>query len=142
MRQDLKDKFKSENKLKFVAAAAIIIGLISTVILNPRGDKFYMESEKEMKIAMQICQESTEWVNANRQKLKIDAAKLDHIKVNGKIPKLEHVKTPKVIFISSGFVSPNMLNDLFCEITHPATKKTFYYNYEDRTWSNKLRFRR
>ena len=142
MRQDFKDRLRTESNWKFVIAALFILGWLGTLIFAPRGKEFHLTSEKEVKVAMQICQNSTEWVEANRSRLKIDEAKLSHIRVNGEIPRLKHVKTPKVVFIASGFDAPNMLNEIFCEVMNPATKHKLYFNYGSRTWTDKIRFRR
>lgn len=143
MRNDLKDKLRTESNFKFVAAAAIVLGLIFMLVFSPRGKKYYMAAEEDVKVAMQICQNSTEWVKANKSRLKMGSqSKLDHIKVDGEIPKLKHAKTPQVIFIASGFNAPNMTNHIFCEIIHPATKKKYFFNYDDRSWSDKARMRR
>ena len=143
MRADLKDKFRTESKLKFVIAAVLVLGIIATLIFAPRGKEFNMTSEQEVKTAMQICENSRTWVKTNRSKLKLGKqSKLGHITVNNEIPDLKYVKTPQVIFVSSGFNSPNMTNDMFCEVVNPATKKKLYYDYEKKEWRNKIRFRR
>ena len=121
---------------------SIVLGLIGTLIFAPRGKEFNITAEKEIKIAMQVCEASREWVEANRSRLKIDESKLGHIKINGRIPKFKYTKTPKVLFIASGFNAPNMLNNIFCEITHAATKQKYYFDYENRIWKDKVRFRR
>ena len=143
MRQDLKDRLRTDSNFKFVAAAIVILGLLFLLIFSPRGKDFYLTSDKEVRIGMQICQNSTNWVITNRHRLKLGQdSKLDHIKVNGEIPEFEHLKTPQVIFIASGFDAPNMTNDIFCEIIHPATKEKYYFDYSKRAWTNKVRFRR
>lgn len=142
MRADLKDKFRTESNWKFIIAAVFVLGWIGTLIFAPRGKDFHITSEREVRVAMQICQNSAEWVEANRSRLKIDQSRLGHIKVNGEIPKFKHVKKPQVVFIASGFDSPNMMNEIFCEITNPATKQRIYFNYGNKTWTDKVRFRR
>jgi len=142
MRADLKDKFRTESNWKFIIAALFVLGWLGTLIFSPRGKDFNITSEREVKIAMQICQNSQQWAQANRSRLKIGDSKLDHIKVNGEIPKFEYVKKPQVIFIASGFDAPNMMNDIFCEVTNPATKQKIYFNYGNRAWTDKVRFRR
>lgn len=142
MRQDFKDRLRTESNWKFVIAAIFVLGFIGTLVFSPRGKEFHLTSEEEIKVAFQICENSREWVENNRSRLKIDEAKLSHIRVNGKIPKFKYVKTPQVIFIASGFDAPNMTNDIFCEVIHPATKKRYYFDYTNRIWKDKVRFRR
>ena len=142
MKAHLKDKFRTESNFKFVAAAIVVLGLIGMLIFAPRGKEFQLTAEREIKVAMEVCRASTEWVLANRRRLKIDAAELTHIKVNGQVPKFKYTKTPKVVYIASGFDAPNMLNNIFCEVTHAATKQKYYFDYENRVWRDKIRFRR
>ncbi|MFK7839179.1 MAG: hypothetical protein AB8B83_02515 [Bdellovibrionales bacterium] len=143
MRADLKDKLRTESNLKFIVAALFVIIGIGVMIFEPRGKEFQMTSAKEVKIAMQICQNAKGWVEANRSKLKLgSASRLDHILVNGQKPNMEYVKTPQVIFISSGFNSPNMTNNMFCEVINPATNEKIYFDFEKRVWRDNVRFRR
>jgi len=143
MRNDLKDKLRTESNFKFVLAACLVLGLIGTLIFAPHGKDFYLEAEEDVKTMMQICQNSAAWAKANRSKLKLGKqSRLTNIKVNGEIPTLKHAKTPEVIFLASGYETPNSVNDIACEITNPATKKKFYYIYDDQRWTDRVRFRR
>jgi len=143
MRHDFKDRLRTESNFKFIAAACLVLGFIGVIIFTPRGKDFNARSQEEVKIAMQICQASKSWVQANRSHLKLgNASKLDNIPINGNIPEFKYTKTPQVIFISSGFNSPNMTNNMFCEVINPMTKQKLYYDYEKGIWRNKIRFRR
>ena len=142
MRQDLAARFRTESKIKYVVAALIVIGLIAAIFVKPRGAEFNKAVERELQLARAICINAENWVFSNIEKLKLNEAILDHIPVNGRKVELKEVKYPQIIFLIGGFRSPNMPLDLSCEIKDPRGGQKYYYNYEKKLWTDKVRFRR
>ena len=139
--------FKEQSNFKLAIAAIIFIALCY-VLFGWKYDKEYnKEVISEIRLAQNICENSLKWVSENTKRLKMGHSDLRNIKINGKKVELEHVKYPEVIFLDSGIrmiqKNKKTATDLYCVVSDPRSSGTnYYYNYENRLWVNKVRFRR
>lgn len=144
---DFKRWLKSESKFKLLIAGALIIGVLFIAFFNPRDADYLKAVAEEIEIAKQICMNSSSTVLNNMERLKLDNNKLDDIPVNGEIPNLKYVRTPKVIFMHNGYARAGSKKELYCTFPDPRGSNefgsgTYFYDYEDRMWVGKTRTRR
>ena len=140
---DFIENLKRESKVKLAIGAGIILTIAVLALHDPYDEEYMQEVEKELVIAKAICENSLDYVMRHSKKLKLGHNKLDNIKVNGKLMKLEHVKYPEVLFFHTGFKHPNAGNELYCSFSDPrSSSQDFFYNYEYKTWVKNMRSRR
>lgn len=142
---EIKDWYDDQPKSRIVAAALIVGGLCYVVFGFGYGKEYHEQVNKELELAKFICENSRDYVQQNPERLKIGHADLKNLRFGGEKIELEYVRYPEVIFLESGFVNLNRsktARDIYCHYSDPrdSTAK-HYYNYEKRTWQNKIRFR-
>ena len=138
------DRLRTEPKSKIIIAAIIILGLLYVLLYNPY-DKDYLEAvEKEIPLAQALCESSVDWVLNNSDSLKLDNNTLDHIRVDGELVKLKHIKYPKAILLHDGFLHPGAQVEFFCTFREPRAygEQSYFYDYRRRIWVDKTIARR
>ena len=146
---ETKQWFKEQSNSKLIFAALIIIGVIYVAFGFGYDAEYHEEVEIEKRWAQAICENSYEWVMADTQRLKLGKSDLRNVKVNGRKVKLEHIQYPEVLFLDSGISKITIkggggatAEDLFCTFKDPRGSGEYFYNYENRQWVDKARFRR
>ena len=144
--EDIREWFREQPNSRLVVAALIIIGIVYVIFGYGHGPEYHEQVNRELEQAIQICENSREWVLSNPNRLKLGKAVLNHVKVNGRTTQFEHVKYPQVLFLDSGFRNidgSKTAQDIFCAFKDPRDSSAkFYYNYKTRQWVDKVRFHR
>ncbi len=135
---------QEQSNFKLGVAAIVIIGILYAAVYNPYDEDYLIEVEDELKLARLICENSVDWVLANKERLKLDNNVLEHIKVQDKKIELEHVKYPRAVLLHDGFGHPNAQVEFYCTFEDPRgnTGKSFYFDYRQRLWIDKTISRR
>ena len=141
----IKDWYDDQPKSRIFMAALIIVGIGYVIFGFGYGKDYHDQVNRELELARMICETSEEYVQSNPDRLKMGKADLKNLTYDGERIKLKYVKYPKVVFMESGFSNLNKrktARDVYCFYTDPRdSTANNYYNYETKTWQNKIRFR-
>lgn len=138
---DLIDYIKSQSRAKMTIAGMLVAGILFMALLSPRDPKYFEAVQKEIQLAMLICEESEEWIYEYTDELKMDDNVLDEVKVNGRHIQLKLVEYPKVLLFSQGFEHTRKRDELFCSFQDPRSGAHYFYSYKTKTWEQKSRTR-
>jgi hypothetical protein len=141
---EVSDFFRYQSKPKLVVGGMIVLAFLALVIINPYDGEYYMAVEEELPLAMAICENSAEWVRENPERLKMTQNNLDHIEVNGEIPKLKYIKYPRALILHDGYGHANAQVEIYCTFQDPrgGGGKTYFYDYRRAGWVDKTLSRR
>jgi hypothetical protein len=132
-----------QSKTRVIAGLLIVGVTLYFVIGNPRGAKYNIAVEQEIKLARKICENGADWVLENLSDMKLGEATLDHIQVDGKAPELKHLRYPEVLFFDTGFRHSGQQAEINCTFSDPRSFSThYYYDIRHRIWVDKARTRR
>ncbi len=141
---DWRRVLREQSKFKVFIAFLIVITLLFTLLLKPHGKKYMAEVEEELKVARLICEQSTDWVLENVDRLKLDNNMLETMTGDGNKIKFKHVKYPRAVLLHDGYGHPNAQVEFYCTFRDPSTSdgQIFYFDYRTRTWIDKTISRR
>ena len=147
---ETKQWFKEQSNGKLIFAGLIILGVAYVVFGFGYDAEYHKEVEEEKKWAQLICENSLRWVLADRERLKLGKSDLRNVRIDGRKVELKHIEYPEVLFLDSGISKISArgrrggatAEDLFCTFKDPRGNGEYFYNYETRTWVDKVRFRR
>jgi len=134
-------KFKEQPKSKQIAMALILAGIIFMVFLNPKDQKFFEQAEREIRLAMSVCENVDERYFNNVEKLKIDNSEVTDIMIHGKVPSFKYVKNPRILYFKQGFQHTQKEDELVCSFKDPRDGEALYYSYKTHTWDRHTRTR-
>lgn len=142
---NLRKWFKGQSRLKLIFAVTVLLAVAYVIFSRSYYSKEYHHAvDAEIEIAKYICENSGETVARNKDLLKLDQGDLRDVLVNGQRTQLKHVKYPKVMFFKTGIknIGAEDRGDIFCVFSDPRSSTlTYYYDYEERSWKDKMRFR-
>ena len=142
---ELWGKVKEQPKIRLIAAALIIAGIVYVIFGGAYGKKYHEGVQRELRIAATLCENSLPYVAQNEAYLKLGNDFLKNVKVNGKLQKFEYIKHPKIVFYDTGFGKIGNRpaeTDLFCSFKDPRTNQNYYFKYDTGKWVDKVRLRR
>lgn len=141
----IKDWYGDQPKSRLLMAVLIIAGIVYVFFGFGYGKEYHDQVNTELEMAKFICENSSDYVQQNPDRLKIGKANLKNLEFDGERLELEYVRYPEVIFLESGFSNldrSKTARDIYCHYSDPRDSTAdYYYNYEKRIWKEKIRFR-
>ncbi|MCC6598890.1 MAG: hypothetical protein IT559_08885 [Alphaproteobacteria bacterium] len=141
----LRKWFRAQSKLKLIFTFALIC-TVSYIVYSRKyyGKEYHQAVIAEIELAKRICENSEEMIANDMDLLKMDHGDLRGVKVNNSPAELKYVKYPKVMFFKTGVenIAAKDRSDIFCVFSDPrSASATYYYDYQTRSWENKMKFR-
>ncbi len=136
-----RDFLENHSAGRLFTAGALLAGIAYAVYINPKDTSYFDAVEKEIVVAMRLCEESEDWLYTSTDHLKMDKNVLNQVLLDGQKVHFKHLKHPEVLLFSQGFEHTRETDELFCSFKDPRSGRAFYYSYKHKRWEERSRTR-